>query len=134
MSIEDVWLCSLLGRHRVDDCFDALECIVIDVNILEGLAYAGDHCSQFLDVPHLLDLMDLCKEIVEVKLILRYALLETACFSFVVELLSTLYKRDDISHAEDAICHTLGVEDVQCIHLLAHPNELDWLIYDRADR
>ena len=92
MTIEDMRLSSLLRRHRVDDSFDALEGIVLDVNILQSLPDTRDHRSKILDVTHLLDLLDLGEEVIEVKLILSDTLLEALGFALIVELLGTLDK------------------------------------------
>ena len=92
MTIEDMRLSSLLGRHRVDDSFDALEGIVLDIDILERLPDTRDHRSEILDVTHLLDLLDLGEEVIEVKLILSDTLLEALSFALIVELLGTLDK------------------------------------------
>ena len=92
MTIEDMRLSSLLGRHRVDDSFDALEGIILDIDILECLPDTRDHRSKILDVTHLLDLLDLGEEVIEVKLILSDTLLEALSFALIVELLGTLDK------------------------------------------
>ena len=78
--------------------------------------------------------MDLGEEVIEVKLILGDTLLETLSFTLVIELLCTLDEGDDITHAEDTVSHTLGVEDIQSVHLLAHPDELNRLVDDGTDR
>ena len=66
---------TLLGGHGVDNSLDALEGIILDVYVLDCLTDTRDHRGEILDVPHLLDLLDLGKEVIEVKLILGDTLL-----------------------------------------------------------
>ena len=53
---------------------------------------------------------------------------------FVVLLLGTFDERNHITHAEDTASHTFGIEHVECLHLLARTDELDWLLHHGADR
>ena len=61
---------ALLRSHAVYDGFYALECVVVDIDILDGFSYARYHRGEVFDVAHLLDLLYLRKEVVEVELIL----------------------------------------------------------------
>lgn len=46
--IEHFWVGALLGCHAADDGLDAVEGIVVDVDILDGLAHAWNHRSEAL--------------------------------------------------------------------------------------
>ena len=122
-----------LWRHAEDDGLYVLESIIVDVEVLDGLAHTWYHANQVLDAAHLLDLLYLFVEVVEVKLILLDLLLQAACLLLVVLLLSPFDERNDIAHTEDAVCHTAWVERVERFHLLACADELDGLIDDASD-
>ena len=70
----------------------ALESIVVNVNVLKCLAYAGNHTHQVLDVAHFLDLAYLLQEIVVVKLALAHLFLETLGLLGIKILLGTLHE------------------------------------------
>ena len=125
---------TFIRSHRVDDCLDSLEGIVVDVEILDLLAYPRNHRSQILDVTHLLDLLDLTHEIVEVELVLAEFLLQALSLFLVELLLSTLHKAHHVAHTEDSIRHTRWMEHVDGLHLLASTDELDRLRHHRANR
>ena len=61
--------------------------------------------GQFLQVAHLLDLLDLVQEIVEVELVLLDFALQPLGFFFVILLLGALHQRYDVAHAQDAVRH-----------------------------
>ena len=120
-------------RHALYDGFNALEGVVVDVYVLDGLAHAGNHAGQVLQVAHLLYLLDLRHEVVEVELVFRDFLLQPACFLFVILFLRLLHERHDVAHAEDAVGHARGVELVDGLHLFARTDEFDGLVHHRAD-
>ena len=74
------------------------------------------------------------KKIVEIKLVLGNTLADTAGFLFVVLLLCTLHEADHITHTQDTVCHTRGVEHIERVHLLTRTDKLDRLVDHRADR
>ena len=49
-------------------------------------------------------------------------------------LLRALHEGNDVAHAEDAVGHALGIEDVQGLHLFAGTDELDGHLDHAADR
>ena len=55
-----------------------------------------------------------------------------ACCSS-ASLLGLLDDAHDVAHAEDALGHAVGVEDLERVGLLAHRDELDRLAGDLAD-
>ena len=101
------------------------EGIVFDVDILQDLAHSGDHPGELLKVTHLLDLLNLLEEVVEVELILGQFLLQLPCLFFVVLLLGPFHEGDDVTHSEDTVGKPTGIESVDGIHLLTHPHKLD---------
>ena len=76
----------------MNDGFNALESVVVNINIFDGLSYTRDHRCKLFEVTHLLDLSYLAKEIIEVELILGNFLLQTFCFFFIVLFLCTFYQ------------------------------------------
>ena len=119
---------ALVGGHTLDDGFDALEGIVVNLYVLESLAHTGNHAGEVLEVAHLLDLLNLIVEVGEVELVLANLGFQLLGLSLVKLFLSALYQRYDIAHAQDAVCHTRGVEGVYGFHLFASTNKLDGLI------
>ena len=124
---------ALLRCHTLYDGLYALESIVVNVYILNCLAHARYHGSQVLKISHFLDLLYLAKEVVEVELVLLYFLLKLACLLLVELLLGALNKRYDVAHAKDAVCHTVGMEYVDGLHLLSGTNKLDRLSDNSPD-
>ncbi len=117
----------LLRGHRHDDGLDALERIIVDVHVLDGLAHARYHGSQVLDVAHLLDLLDLVVEVHESELVLGKLLLQLAGLLLIILLLGLLHEGYHIAHAEDSVGDTVRVEDIEGLRLLARAHELDRL-------
>ena len=68
--VEAFGMGSLAGSHAEDNGFDVLEGIIVDVHILDGFAHTRNHACQVLEVAHLLDLLNLLVEVVEVELVL----------------------------------------------------------------
>ena len=124
---------ALIGCHRVNYCLNALESVVADIYILNGLAHTRNHRSEVLEVTHLLDFRDLREEVVEVKLVLGNLLLQLASLLLVILLLHAVNERHDITHVENAVGHTSGTEWVDCLHLLASTHPLDGLVDNSAD-
>ena len=116
---------ALVGGHGEDDGLGALEGVVGDVHILDGLAHAGNHGGEVLDVAHLLHLLDLVVEIPQGELVLGQLFLELAGLFLIKLLLGLFYQGDHVSHAQDAVCDALGVEHIQRFQLFAGGNELD---------
>ena len=107
--------------------------VIVDVHVLEGLAHAGDHPRQVLDVAHLLDLLDLLVEVPEGVLVPGHLLAELAGLLLVELLLRLLHEGNDIAHAQDPVRDAGGMEHVQRLHLLAGGDELDGLADDSLD-
>ena len=127
--VEQFGLCAFGRRHALDDGFYALEGVVVDIHILERLAHSRYHAGQILQITHALNLLYLVVEVVEVKLVLLYLLLQTLCLLLVKLLLGTFYQRNDIAHAQYAVGHTCRVEGVNGIQLLACAYKLDGLVH-----
>ena len=116
-------------NHR----FDALESVIVDVQILDLTANTWQHAQQILDVSHLFDLLQLGQEIFKIEFILGDFLRQSLGFFFVERHLRTLNQRNHITHTQDPTGHTIGIEDIQCLHLFAHAHKLDGLVYHRLD-
>ena len=131
--VEDFGVLALLRGHRLDNGFDTLEGVVVDVNVLESLAHAGNHGGEFLEVAHFLDLLNLAEEIVEVELVLLDFALQLLGFLLVVLGLCALHEADDIAHTKDAVGHSLGVEHVEGFHFLACADKFDGFVHHGAN-
>ncbi len=82
---------------------------------------------------HLANLLHLGKHVVHGKALAQYALgLGGACSVGIG--LGRLNDAVDVTHAQDALGHAVGVEDLERLGLLAHGDELDGLAGDGADR
>ena len=120
--------------HRINNSLNALECIVVDINILNGFSYTRNHGSQFLQITHLLNLVNLSQEIIEIKLVFLNFLLEAFRFFFIILFLCTFYQRYDITHTQDTVSHTSRVELIYGIQFLTGTHEHNRLVYYRTDR
>ena len=130
--VQQCGILALFGSHGEDDGLYALEGIIVDVDVLQCFAYTGNHACQVLDVTHLLDLLNLGIEVVEVELVLLDALFQSACLLLVVLLLCFLHQADDVAHAQYAVGHAGRVEGAHGLHLLASTHELDGLVHNTA--
>ena len=123
----------LVWGHRKYHGLHALESVVINIHVLDGLAHARYHRSQILDVAHLLDLLDLIVEIHQGEIVLGKFLLEFPGLSLVKLLLGFLDEADHVSHTEYTVGDTCRMEDIQRLHLLSGGHELDRLAHDGLD-
>ena len=83
---------------------------------------------------HLLDLLYLLVEVPEVELVLGQFLGQLTGFLLVVLLLGLLDQGDHVAHAEDTVGDTVGMEDIEGLHLLAGADKLDRLVDHGLDR
>ena len=98
------------------------------------LASPGQHAHQPAHAAHLLHLLQLATQILEVEGTLL-ELLRHFLGVFGRHMLGGLFdQRDDVTHAQDAVGDTAGVEIFQRIHLFADTDQLDRLAGGRAHR
>ena len=133
-SVYNLGILPLLWSHGSYDGLNVLERIVRYVNILNSLSYSRYHSCEVLYISHLLDLLYLPEEVIEVKLVLPYFLLETFSLLLVKLLLGTLNERDDVAHAENTVGHTFWMEDIDGLHLFSCAYELDRFVDNSPDR
>src|ERR1035437_854747 len=69
-SIQNYRIGSLFRCHAPYYCFNAFECIIINIQILYSFANSWYHSHKVLYVPHLLYLLYLSDEIIKIELIL----------------------------------------------------------------
>src|SRR5574344_78747 len=115
-------------------CFNTLKRIVVNIYILDSLTYAWYHPCQILNISHLFNLLYLLKEIIKIKLILTYLLLQAFCFLFIKLLLSTFYKRNNITHTKNTIRHTFWMENIDSFHFFSSTYEFDRFCHNSTDR
>ena len=122
-----------IGGHGEDDGLGALEGVIRDIHILEGLSHARQHAGQVLDIAHLLHLLDLLVEVPEGELVFGQFLLELAGLFLVKLLLGLFYQGNHVSHAQDTVCNALRVEHIQGLQLFSGAHELDGLAHHGLD-
>ena len=106
-----------LGVILLDDGLYALECILWDIYVADSLAHARNHRCQILDVTHLLNLLDLVVEIVEVELVLSDLLLQFLSLFQVELLLCALYEDTTSPMPRIRSAIRAGMEHVNGVHL-----------------
>ena len=109
-AVDYLGMLTLFFCHRTDDCLDAFEGIVVNLDILQRFADTGNHRGELLEVAHLLNLTYLLEEIVKVELVLGYLALQLTGLFLVIGILGLLDQRHDVAHAENTVGHTRGVE------------------------
>ena len=132
--VDNLGVLPLGGGHRADDNLGLLEHVIVNLYATQSFVHTRNHTHKVAHRAHLLNLTNLFDEVVEVELIAVDFLLQTALLLLAELLLSTLHKRHHIAHTKDSVCHTLGVEDIECVHLLALGDEFEGLIDYRANR
>src|SRR3990172_13107860 len=76
-AVDPIRLAALFSRHGRDDSLDLVEGLFVHLQPLElGRWNAGDHTQEARERPHLPDLLDLFKKVVERKRALAKALLQ----------------------------------------------------------
>ena len=127
------------GRcHGVDDALHAAHVALGLVHVLgAGLALdLGRHLlHQRAEAAQLLHLAQLGQEVVQVEARAFFQLLGQFLRRGMVHVgVGLFHQRHDVAHAQDAVRHPVGVEDVQAGELLANAHELDGLAGDGLDR
>ena len=122
--VEYLRILTLFWCHTLNNSFDALESVVINVDILNSLSNTGNHRCEVFQVTHFLYLVYLREKVFKVELILLYLLLQTSGFLFVILLLSSFHKRDNVAHTEYSVGHSRWVEHIDSLHFLACTYEL----------
>ncbi len=77
---------------------DVAERVVVDVDRLELLADARDHAQEVFQRPHVLDLLELVVEVLEVELLAAELALQLFGLLLVELLLGLLDERDHVAH------------------------------------
>src|SRR5205807_2215637 len=108
------------------DRLDARELPLVDlVESVELLADTGNQLQQSRDRAHAADHPVALEEIVEAELAPEHAGLELFLLVLLHRLLGALDQRQHVAHAEDARRHTVGMEVLELVELLADGDELD---------
>src|SRR5690606_17043782 len=96
--VYDIRILTFFRCHRINDSFDRFESIVVDFHIFQRFGSAWNHTHQIFHIAHLLDLLYLRTEVVEIELVLTYFLLQFGSLLFVKLLLSTFYQGYHVPH------------------------------------
>src|SRR5690606_29269073 len=129
--VDGIRIFAFKGRHRVDDGFNGLESVIVDLDVLKGFTDTGDHAHQILHVPHLFDLLDLVPEVVEIEFIFADFTLQFCGLFFVELLLSAFHERNHVTHSQYPGGHPVGVKHVQRVHFFAGSDKFDGLVDHR---
>ena len=123
------------GVMRADDRHDAVDVTVVDLGeLLLHLPHAGQHAEQVGDRAHLPHLQHLVEEVLEREVVAGDLGGHLFGLRLVERLLGLLDEGEDVTHAEDARRHPLGVEDVEVGELLTGGREHDRPLADLRDR
>ena len=79
-------------------------------------------------------MLDLTQEIIKIKLIAGNFLLQFFGFFGIELFLSLFYQGHDISHPQNTVGHTFGMEGVQSFEFLSGSDILDRFVHYRTDR
>ncbi len=96
------------------------------------LAHAGDHAEQALQRAELFHEAELAEEVVEVEFVLLQAAHHAHGLLLVYFLGGFFDEADHVPHAEDALRHAVGVEDLKLVGLFPDADELHGAAGDLA--
>ena len=133
-AIEQLWLFALGLRHREDDGLHAVERARIDLTLRHGLIATGQRADELRDAAHLGNLLLDFKEVVQVNVGPLNALGGFGFNLFSLNFRGVLNKRNHIAHAQNALCHAVGMERLERIGLLARADEFNRLAGDLLER
>ena len=126
---------SFLRGHGADDGIHVDEHLVVHPALRHrglGLLHARHHACQHAQPAHILHLLQLHAQIVEVELALGHLLGERFGV-FLLDAGCRLFdKADDVAHPENAARDALGIEGLDRVQFLARARELDRLAGDEA--
>src|SRR5215212_2235622 len=115
----------LLRRHRQDDRLHARELLLGDIiEALELLAEARDQLDEPADRAHAPDHPVALEEVVEGELALHHASLELLLLVLLDRCLGPLDQREHVAHAQDARRHSIRMEVLELVDLLADRDQL----------
>ena len=125
-----------LGRcHRANDGLDPVDLTIIDV--VGGRAHLLGHARHELHQPahraHLADLAELLQEVIEREGPVEHAPGRASHDLGIHRALGLLDERQHIAHPEDAIGHTVRVELLEILKLLARRSERNGTTHDALD-
>ena len=135
--LQEIRLAALLRRHRHDDCFLALEHLVVDArggHLLLGVLHARQQVHHAAEAAHALHLAQLASKIFQVELTLLHLLGDALGFGDVDLGLGALDQRDDVAPPQNAAGDAAGVEHVEAVDLFTHADEADRQAGDRTHR
>ena len=118
-SIEDLRILTLLRSHTTNDGLDAVQLLFIHHGShLIHLLAAGHHLQQVADGPHLADHQHLLKEVIQRQLTRTKLGGGLLGLLMIQGGLGLLDEGKQVTHAQNAAGHALGVEDIEIIELL----------------
>ena len=127
-AVDDVRIAALLRRHRVDQRLELAKLLFGPRSLghLGHLPHARQLAHQATHAAHLLELLELFAEVLEIEALAFLDLLgELFGLALVDGTLGFLDQRQHVAHAEDARGHTIRMEGLEGIDLLADTHELD---------
>ena len=128
LAVDDRRLKTLGFGHGVDDGLVAIEDLLIQIaaHLIQSALAARKLGENALHAAHFLDSGHLLEHIIHGKAVTKHAL---GIFDLlgVGHLLRLLDNANDVTHAQDALGHAIGIERLERIGLLAHRDKLDGL-------
>src|SRR5258708_32581403 len=124
--IEDVGLLSFARSHREDNCLRSLQLLFVNGKALH-ITHPREHAKNIFQRSHPAQHLELGKKIVEIERSGSQLFLESGRFFYVNRFRGALDQPDHVTHCEISSCHSLRVELLQFINLLAHSCKYDVL-------
>src|SRR5829696_5002113 len=133
-AVDDLRVGALLRSHRADDGLEAVELLLVHVQVAELAAHPRHHLEQRAERAHVAHLLHLIEKVVERERLLADLLLELLGLPLVHLALGLLDERHHVAHAEDALGHPVRVEALEVPELLTGGGIEDRLAGDSLDR
>src|SRR2546428_60590 len=134
-AVDDLGMAALLGRHGADDGVEAGEICLLGAELpggaLEQLA-ERQHAEDLIERSHLADLLELVAKILQREGVLAELAHQLLGRLLIDGLLRLLHQRQHVAHPQDPRGDAVGVEGLQRLRLLAHPDERDRAARDLA--
>ena len=133
---EQIWIFTFFRSHRRHDSTFASNLFFIHLHILKGriVGHTRNHLEQIFHWAHILYLIQLIDEIVEIKGVFPHLFSHFKGFLLIVFLGSFLNQSQHISHTENTACHTVRVEGFNVGNLFTSTSEFDWFSCDMTNR
>ena len=121
--LDNVRIVAFFRRHRKDNRFRFNDFAFVDIVFVDLSAKPRHHRHKFPDAAHLLHAFKLIQVILQSERVGLHLLLKFQRFFFRKRFLRLFDKRQNVAHAKDSACHTVGIERLDIFHLFAAADE-----------